>query len=202
MSARRVRDPVHAMATPATSVDARCSTFLGASRRLGWACIFALSIHMGGCGGEDGPPMASEGWTECTAERDLWERCDSGGVIWCHDVFGDPHFHAGAQCAQAGLECAEVTERKAVCTERGVTCEAGSFSCEDNIAVNCINGVRGLEPCGTRKRCLADDAAGVATCWDDRPNAPCSGHGDLYASGCVCHTGYVAGSEPDTCVPG
>lgn len=164
-------------------------------------CLLALSGQGLGCGEGTDSGVDPNRWTECTEERDRWERCDGGGIIWCH-AFGSAHFHAGAQCAQAGLECAEVTEREAVCTESGTTCEEGSFSCKGNVAVNCIGGVRGLEPCGTRKQCLADDAAGVATCWDDRPDAPCSGHGALYASGCVCQRGYVPGPTPDTCVPG
>jgi hypothetical protein len=159
-----------------------------------------MSLVLGvGCGGDE-EEATPDAW-ECTEERDRWERCEGGEVVWCH-AFGTPHFHGGAKCAQLGLECMELSDRRAVCTDGSASCDPGSFSCEGNTALNCEGGVLAREPCGTLKRCLADEEAGLATCWDDRPNASCSGHGDLFRSGCVCHRGYVPGPMPNTCVPG
>lgn len=164
-------------------------------RRLTLIASLALAVC---CGGEDAPPAED---FECTEARDRWEQCQGGEVVWCHG-FGTPHFHSGAKCALAGLACTEISERRAVCTDDSATCDPGAFACDGNTATNCIDGVLALEPCGTRKTCLADDAAGLATCFDDRPDAPCSGHGDLYASGCVCNRGYIPGPEGGSCVPG
>ncbi len=174
------------------------------SKRTVAAAWTALALGLAAPGGlacGDDPVSEPQGPWACTDDRDRWERCDGGDVIWCH-AFGTSHFHGGAKCAQAGLECTELSDRRAVCTDGDASCEEGSFTCEGNTALNCTSGVLAREPCGTLKRCLADEAAGVATCWDDRPEAPCSGHGDLYSSGCVCHRGYVPGSTPDSCVAG
>jgi hypothetical protein len=150
-----------------------------------------------GCG-DSGPEPSSEDWP-CTAERDLFERCDDGTVVWCHAV-GEPHFHSGARCEAANLDCIEVDERRAVCADPASTCEAEAFRCDGNTALNCVAGLLSQEPCGTRKTCLAEAEAGVAVCRDPRPEAPCSGLGDLYESGCVCLRGYRATAD-GACVP-
>lgn len=150
-----------------------------------------------GCGSEE---VASE-WA-CTQDRNLWERCENGEVTWCH-AFGTPHFHGGAKCALAGLTCTELSERDAICTDDTTTCNAGEFRCDGNSAINCVEGVASIRPCGTLKVCLADSAAGVATCFDERPDAPCAGHGDLFASGCVCDEGYsLDPNDGERCVAG
>lgn len=136
---------------------------------------------------------------ECEADKDLWEQCTEGEVRWCHAV-GTPHFHSGAKCELSGLTCTEISESRAVCTDPSVTCNPGEFRCDGNSAINCIDGLAAIRPCGTLKVCLADQAAGLATCFDDRPEAPCSGHGDLYETGCVCDRGYTRNGE--TCVAG
>ena len=155
--------------------------------------IFILGLFL--CSACNG----SGAWEDCTADRDLWERCSDGEVIWCHAV-GVPHFHSGAKCALANLECTELSENRAACTD-GTACSEGEFRCDGNTAVNCAFGSLTLEPCGTRKMCLADQQVGVATCWDDRPEAPCSGHGNLYEAGCVCDRGYTPGPDAQTCGP-
>lgn len=159
--------------------------------------LFALLLTAG-CGGDDAP---AEGF-ECTTETDGWERCENGEVVWCHG-FGTPHFHSGAKCALAGLACTETSPQTAVCTDPATTCTPGEYRCDGNSAINCVDGLAAIRPCGTLKVCLVDDAAGVATCFDERPDAPCGGHGDLYASGCVCDDGYtVDADDPDLCVAG
>ncbi|HJL42144.1 MAG TPA: hypothetical protein RMG48_12655 [Myxococcales bacterium LLY-WYZ-16_1] len=167
-----------------------------------WGTFAFVGVVGFGCGGSDpdGPSGSNDGWEECTEERDSWERCDNGDVIWCH-VFGDPHFHSGARCEAASLTCIEVDERRAVCADPANACEDGTYRCEGNTALNCVDGILAEEPCGTRKECVADGQAGVATCYDPRPNAPCSGFGDLYASGCVCFRGYRPTADEEGCVP-
>ncbi len=161
-------------------------------RRIALTCCLLLACS----GGDDG-----DGNWDCSTEKNLSEQCDEGEVIWCH-AGGTPHFHGGAKCALANLTCTEVTEDRAVCTDPTLTCTAGEYSCDGNTAVNCVEGVVALEPCGTRKTCLEEPAAGLATCWDDRPEAPCSGHGALYENGCVCDRGYTLGSNAETCTAG
>lgn len=160
--------------------------------------IVCVGVIATSCGGED----ADTPW-ECTKDRDLHERCQDGEVIWCHAV-GTPHFHSGAKCALNGLTCTELSETDAVCTDDTTTCNPGEFRCDGNSAINCVDGLAAIRPCGTLKVCLADDAAGLATCFDERPEASCGGHGDLYETGCVCDDGYAVepGSSPERCVAG
>jgi hypothetical protein len=167
-----------------------------------WAACALVGAWAIGCGGSDpdGGAGSDDEWESCTAERDFWERCDNGDVIWCH-AYGDPHFHSGARCAAASLTCIEVDERRAVCADPANSCNARTFRCDGNTALNCVDGILSEEPCGTRKACVADEQAGVATCHDPRPNAPCSGFGDLFASGCVCFRGYRPTADEEGCVP-
>ncbi len=159
---------------------------------------FVSAIALIACGSGDGEP---EPW-QCATDTNRWERCDNGEVLWCHAV-GTAHFHSGAKCALAGLTCTELNERDAVCTDESTTCNPGEFRCDGNSAINCVDGLAAIRPCGTLKVCLVDDAAGVATCYDERPEAACGGHGDLYASGCVCDEGYRLDTADDSvCVAG
>ena len=150
------------------------------------------------CGSDDA--VEEETWS-CDAEHDGWERCDAGDIIWCH-ASGTSHFHSGAKCSTGGYACTQTSPSVAVCTSTVTGCTDGERRCEGNVAVQCEGGYLGYTPCGTRKTCLVDDAAEVATCWDSRPDAPCGGHGDQYESGCVCDQGYVIDATGDTCVAG
>lgn len=170
-------------------------------RRLILAPALATALVAGACG-DDGTPASgtTEAWSTCTEERDGWERCEDGNVIWCH-AFGTPHFHTGARCASAGFECVSITESRAVCSSPDETCEDGEFSCRENTALNCLDGQVALWPCGTRLQCMTEPSLSLATCWDPSPTAPCSGHGDLYESGCVCNPGYQPTEDGEGCVP-
>ena len=157
--------------------------------------LLLLSAALAACG-DDTESSAAEAWA-CSESKNLSERCEEGEVVWCHAV-GTPHFHGGAKCALAQYSCIEVTEDRAVCSNNE-TCADGDFRCEGNTAINCVQGVIGLEPCGTRKKCLEEPAAALATCWDDRAEAPCSGHGALYEDGCVCDRGYTRSGDGESC---
>ena len=130
-------------------------------RRATMAPTLAAVLVTAACGEDESPSVDTTVNWSCSDERDGWERCEEGNVIWCH-AFGTPHFHTGARCASAGLECVSVTDARAVCTVPEETCEAGEFSCRDNIATNCLEGRVALWPCGTRRQCVTEPGTALA----------------------------------------
>ncbi len=176
---------------------------MGLARSLRFTILVGLATLA--CGDEAPTEPGPADWTTCTEERDRWERCDEGRVIWCHAI-GRPHFHSGLRCESLGLECRQLDERRAVCAEPNRTCEVGQFSCgPNNVADNCFSTedgpTLGKIPCGTARTCVADEQASVATCFDDRPNALCGGLGDEYEGQCVCNFGFVVDASGARCVP-
>ena len=127
------------------------------SSSIRYVVILAATLLLScGVSDEDEDASADDSW-ECTSEREGWEQCDGGSVIWCHAVahgdLSDAHFHEGANCEQDGLQCVELDEQVAACSDPASTCEPGFAECAERDARNCLDGQIASMRCPLAETC-------------------------------------------------